>query len=247
MLKRLTPFIALIVTLASCSSLKPLNFTSSKPVATPATRNYEASTAPATSKKEVKFLNDISVQQDASTTKEEAVATKTTKATTSGPAPVIENYGNRNSSVEKASALQLKYSVLLNTEVEQLENSVLLEHVDEWYGTKYRMGGTSKSGIDCSAFVQAVYLSAFAVSLPRTARDQYRTSHIISATELKEGDLVFFNTRGGVSHVGIYLQNNKFIHASSSQGVTVSDMFDPYYLKRYIGAGRIDKPDASVK
>ncbi|MCR6719723.1 MAG: NlpC/P60 family protein [Chitinophagaceae bacterium] len=123
-------------------------------------------------------------------------------------------------------------------------NNTLLEHVDEWYGTPYRLGGSTKKGIDCSAFVQAVYTSAYATTVPRTAREQYKFSRIISATELQEGDLVFFNTRGGVSHVGIYLQNNKFIHASSSQGVTVSDLFDPYYLKRYIGAGRITKPIA---
>jgi cell wall-associated NlpC family hydrolase len=126
----------------------------------------------------------------------------------------------------------------------------LLEFVDDWYGTRYRMGGTTKSGVDCSAFTQAIYLSAFAVSLPRTAREQYRASRIISATELKEGDLVFFNTTGGVSHVGIYLQNNKFVHASSKLGVTISDMFDPYYIKHYIGAGRIErtsKQDAVIE
>ena len=82
------------------------------------------------------------------------------------------------------------------------------------------------------------------MSLPRTARDQYRASRIISAVELKEGDLLFFNTTGGISHVGIYLRNNKFVHASSSQGVVISDIFDAYYLKRYIGAGRLEKPGA---
>ncbi len=160
----------------------------------------------------------------------------------------INNYPNsRSSTVEKASDIQLKYAVLLNTEVELLQDNRLLEHVDEWYGTRYRYGGTTKSGIDCSAFVQAVYLSAFALSLPRTARDQYRNSRIISATEMKTGDLVFFNTTGGISHVGIYLQNNKFIHASTSQGVTISDMFDPYYLRRFVGIGRIEKPEAKIK
>jgi lipoprotein Spr len=81
--------------------------------------------------------------------------------------------------------------------------------------------------------------------LPRTAREQYKASERISRTELKEGDLVFFNTRGGVSHVGIYLQNNKFIHASVSNGVVVSDMFDAYYLKRYVGAGRMENKGGS--
>jgi lipoprotein Spr len=64
------------------------------------------------------------------------------------------------------------------------------------------------------------------------------TQHI-SRTELQEGDLLFFNTRGGVSHVGIYLQNNKFVHASISGGVTISDMFEPYYVKHFIASGRV--------
>ncbi|HEX7846863.1 MAG TPA: NlpC/P60 family protein, partial [Chitinophagaceae bacterium] len=156
-------------------------------------------------------------------------------------------YGDRSAAVEMASPVQLKYSVLLNTEVEQLKNRNLLESVDEWYGTRYRLGGTTKAGIDCSAFVQASFLAAFGISLPRTAREQYKASTRISRTELKEGDLVFFNTRGGVSHVGIYLQNNKFIHASTSQGVVVSDMFEAYYLKRYIGAGRMDNAAMSSR
>ncbi|MEI9912751.1 MAG: C40 family peptidase [Bacteroidota bacterium] len=99
----------------------------------------------------------------------------------------------------------MKYSRLLGTEPDQLENTELLKSVDYWYGTRYLMGGTSKSGIDCSAFVQAVYLSAFAMIVPRTAFEQFRVTNRISAVEMKEGDLVFFNTTGGVSHVGIYL------------------------------------------
>jgi lipoprotein Spr len=246
MVKKLIPFIALVVTMASCSSLKPLNFTNSKPAASASTVY-----APATEKKQVKFLEEISVDPQPSVLKQEGVSKK--EVNNAGPSSSsqeatnsVNEYLNRSTSVEKASAIQLKYSVLLNTEVEQLEDTRLLEQVDEWYGTRYRMGGMSKSGIDCSAFVQAVYLSAFAVSVPRTAREQYRYARIISATELKEGDLVFFNTTGGVSHVGIYLRNNKFIHASSSKGVTVSDLFEPYYLRRYIGAGRIEKPEAKL-
>lgn len=218
--------------------MRPINSTASKQQAAPAQTPANAGT------KNVKFLDDIAVTPGGSTVKNEG----TTTSSANGPKSDIELYTSKSSSVEKASPLQLKYSVLLNTEVEDLENTRLLESVDEWYGTKYRMGGTTKKGIDCSAFVQAVYLSTYMMTLPRTAREQYRVSRIISATELKEGDLVFFNVngaRGGISHVGIYLRNNKFIHASASQGVTVSDLFDPYYLKKYIGAGRIEKPESA--
>jgi murein DD-endopeptidase / murein LD-carboxypeptidase len=58
---------------------------------------------------------------------------------------------------------------------------------------------------------------------------------------LKEGDLLFYNTRGGISHVGIYLQNNKFVHAASSEGVMISDIFDPYWMKRFMGVGRVER------
>ncbi|MBK8952163.1 MAG: C40 family peptidase [Chitinophagaceae bacterium] len=129
----------------------------------------------------------------------------------------------------------------MNTEVEALPSTSLLESVDEWYGVRYRMGGTTKKGVDCSGFTSAIYLAAFGYVLPRVSREQYRVSRKISTTELKEGDLVFFNTRGrGVSHVGVYLGNNKFIHASVSKGVMVNDLFETYYLQRFVGAGRID-------
>lgn len=235
MLKKIIPALFTIVIMAGCSSMKPLNYTNSKQV--------DASAVSATDNKDVKFLDDISVEPASGTSTR--VAADKASGRKSGD---INNYlNNRSTSVEKASDIQLKYAILLNTEVELLEDNRLLEHIDEWYGTRYRYGGTTKSGIDCSAFVQAVYLSAFALSLPRTARDQHRNSRIISATEMKTGDLVFFNTTGGISHVGIYLQNNKFVHASTSQGVTISDMFDPYYLSRFIGIGRVEKPEAKNK
>ena len=238
MLKKIIPALFTIVTMASCSSVKPLNYSNSKQVDASSSMSKNVSSG----NKEVRFLDDISVDPESSNNAK--VAGKTSGRQSAG----INNYHNsRSSSVEKASDIQLKYAVLLNTEVELLQDNRLLEHVDEWYGTRYRYGGTTKSGIDCSAFVQAVYLPAFALSLPRTARDQYRNSRIISATEMKTGDLVFFNTTGGISHVGIYLQNNKFIHASTSQGVTISDMFDPYYLRRFVGIGRIEKPEAKIK
>src|SRR4029079_8546803 len=77
-------------------------------------------------------------------------------------------------------------------------------------------------------------------------KEQYKRTLLISRTELKEGDLLFFNTRGGVSHVGIYLQNNKFVHASVS-GVTISDMFEPYYVRHFVAAGRVDSNSSAFE
>ena len=236
MFKKIIPALVAIVSMASCTSTKPLNLTNSKQVSGTANNSNRG--------KDIKFLDDISVEASSA-----SVRSKPNNKPVTGKQVVSSNanYLNSKPSLETASPVQLKYAILLNTEVEQLQDNNLLEHVDEWYGTRYRYGGTTKSGIDCSAFVRAVYLSAFAVSLPRTAREQYKAARIISATEMKTGDLVFFNTTGGISHVGIYLQNNKFIHASTSYGVTVSDMFDPYYLKRFIGTGRIERPGVNIK
>lgn len=230
MAKNLITALSFIVLLASCSSTKPLGSTRNK--------REVASSGPAADKKnDIKFLDEITAnpQLAASIPEAEAEKEETIYPTTE---PKISDHSAFAGNV---SALQLKYSVLLNTEVEQIENTKLLKAVDEWYGTRYRMGGTTKTGIDCSAFVQAVYLAAFSVAVPRTAFEQFKTANRISATELREGDLLFFNTTGGVSHVGIYLRNNKFIHASSSRGVVVSDIFEPYYLRRFLGAGRIEK------
>ncbi len=141
------------------------------------------------------------------------------------------------------SSLQSKYGTLLKMVPGMLTNIKFLEAIDEWYGTRYKFGGTSKSGIDCSAFVREVYKAAFGIDLPRTAREQFKVA-VHAVSDLKEGDLLFFNTRGGVSHVGVYVGNNKFVHASSSNGVIVSGLDEKYYAARYLGARRIEKDNS---
>jgi len=229
MLRKILAAFAVTIFLVSCTSLKPLSTTNSKQTPTQSGSD---------DKKEVKFL-DISSSGDPSLEAKEVKK----EVHTSGTRSVRSDDISRDSKpveIEKASALQFKYALLLNTEVEQIQNIQLYQNIDDWYGTRYKLGGTTKDGIDCSAFVQTVFLSAFAVTLPRMAKDQYKVTRRISRTELQEGDLLFFNTRGGVSHVGIYLQNNKFVHASVS-GVMISDMFEPYYVKHFIAAGRVIK------
>jgi lipoprotein Spr len=242
MVKQILPAIAFIFFLSSCSTFKPLNFTSNRQVAS------VAAPTPQT-----KFIDDITVTAQASIDKT-VVITEPKETFTSGGLSIAETnvmteeaknlteiVSSSTNVIESASSVQLKYAVLLNTEVESLPNKVLLESVDSWYGVRYRTGGNGKSGIDCSGFTVAVYLAAYGINLPRVSREQYRISRKISTTELKEGDLLFFNTRGsGVSHVGVYLGNNKFIHATVSKGVMVNGLFENYYIKRFIGAGRID-------
>lgn len=107
-------------------------------------------------------------------------------------------------------------------------------------GTRYRFGGTSRSGLDCSAFVQKVF-SEMEVSLPRTAREQFERGESVARGDMQKGDLVFFRTYASFpSHVGIYLGDNKMIHASSKdRRVVISSVDTPYYRARFIGAKRI--------
>jgi cell wall-associated NlpC family hydrolase len=238
MVKQILSYISVILFFTSCNSLKPLSFTANRQASS--TSNTATPKNTETGKKDIKFIEDISAsaskQPSESTQKnEKAFVVKSSEA----PAEVNKEIVSTSSKLEAANALQIKYSILLNTEVENLNNPELYKKIDEWYGTRYRFGGTTKQGIDCSAFVQVLFSSIYGFVLPRTARDQYKLSTRISRTEMREGDLLFFNTRGGVSHVGYYLQNNKFVHASTN-GVTISDIFDPYYLQRFIGVGRID-------
>lgn len=114
-------------------------------------------------------------------------------------------------------------------------------------GTRYRFGGNSKSGIDCSSFVQQVFREQ-EVSLPRTAREQFEVGSAVSPGDLQKGDLIFFSTYASyASHVGIYLGNNKMIHASSrDRRVVISPMNTSYYRSRFLGAKRIAKVNPAV-
>lgn len=122
----------------------------------------------------------------------------------------------------------------------------IMNEIMEWLGTPYLFGGTSSRAIDCSAFVRAIYQSAANIILPRTAREQNECGVNVSRKNLEYGDLIFFNTRKKVrvSHVGIYLGDNLFVHASSRYGVTVSSLESDYYNKRFIGAKRLTQKDA---
>lgn len=109
-------------------------------------------------------------------------------------------------------------------------------------GINYRRGGTSaEGGLDCSGFVQLVYKDALGLLLPRTAREQSEVGNVVDKSELKPGDLVFFNTmRRAFSHVGIYLGDNHFLHSPRTGAeVRVEDMSQGYWVKRYNGARRV--------
>jgi cell wall-associated NlpC family hydrolase len=135
------------------------------------------------------------------------------------------------------------YMAALNHESNVTPNGIdkqtVMESVMSWLGTRYLFGGMTRTGIDCSAFTGMIYRS-LEYKLPRTAAAQWSVGQPVDRDELQFGDLVFFNTRKAVyvSHVGMYLGNGMFVHASSRNGVTVSSLNADYYSSHMIGARR---------
>lgn len=109
----------------------------------------------------------------------------------------------------------------------------------QWRGAPYRLGGASIRGVDCSALVVALYRQIYAYSLPRTTKGQSKLGKKVRVKRLKRGDLVFFKTGLFQRHVGVYLSDNKFIHASSSKGVMTSSLKSPYWRSAYWTARRV--------
>lgn len=106
----------------------------------------------------------------------------------------------------------------------------------KWAGTRYRLGGTGAGGIDCSAFVQKTMSGAFNVHLPRSTAEQRYSGRSISKSDLRPGDLVFFRKN---HHVGVYIGDGKFVHASSSRGVTTSSLSESYWARNYTQSRRV--------
>lgn len=148
----------------------------------------------------------------------------------------------------RTSAPRLNYkalaqaSVRLGVDIELEDNHKLYINAAEWIGTPYRAGGDNKRGTDCSGLVSQLYKKVYHTRLSRSTDGQLKESHKVSRRNLCEGDLVFFTSRSSrkkVAHVGIYLKNGKFIHASTSQGVIVSDLKEQYYTRHWLCGGRI--------
>ena len=117
--------------------------------------------------------------------------------------------------------------------------------VDKYIGIPYKWGGTTRSGMDCSAFTRAAFRETYGIELPRTSKQMYQLGRFLpNRQELRPGDLVFFKDTfagAGISHVGVYLGDGEFAHASSSKGVTITPLNNPYFTKRYAGGRRIER------
>jgi cell wall-associated NlpC family hydrolase len=127
-----------------------------------------------------------------------------------------------------------------NAAIKPLDQSKMMREISKYMGVTYVHGGSSSEGMDCSGYTMIVYKNAMGKSLPRSSREQSKIGKAVELSELKFGDLIFFNTTGeSASHVGIYLGDDLFAHASVSLGVTISSLQSSYYVKRYESARRI--------
>ncbi len=141
-----------------------------------------------------------------------------------------------------AFELQLfsEYSDKLGINFDGTENIQLIRAIDEWLGTSYSWGGCSKYGIDCSCFVKSVYKDVYDIELSRSSSEIYYNDLMpVNKEDLQEGDLLFFKMkRKKISHVGLYLKDNKFAHASQRKGVVIDNLANNYYRKRFFSGGR---------
>lgn len=152
--------------------------------------------------------------------------------TSCGPAPVYRGSGIRCPGGGWSGA------VSSGSGPRTSEGNDLMQEIDSWMGTPYVYGGSSRSGVDCSGFTQAVFRSVDR-DIPRTASQQAAAAAVVVPGDLRFGDLIFFDISGsGISHVGIYIGNGFFAHASSSGGVVRESLSKEYYSSRIVSAGR---------
>ena len=139
-----------------------------------------------------------------------------------------------------SSSLKKKYAEKLGVSESAITNQKLYQFINDWYGVPYKYAGKNKSGIDCSGLVSTLYDQVYHKKISPSTKIVITEVKKISEDDLQEGDLVFFNTDSkGLSHVGVYLQHHKFVHASTKKGVMINDMNEPYFKKCYLSAGRV--------
>jgi len=148
-------------------------------------------------------------------------------------------------SSRKKISYKNKKSYLHNTQLKKHKKNInykteaLRQEYKKWLGTKYKLGGQTLNGVDCSSFVQQVYYNAFGLRIPRTTKEQVKVGREISKKELQAGDMIFFKTGWNVRHVGIIIENGKFIHTSTKYGVTTSAVQNPYWRSNYWQSRRV--------
>lgn len=132
------------------------------------------------------------------------------------------------------------FSQVMGVAVSATSNTKMYQFIYDWLGTPYRLGGNTEKGIDCSGFAYKLYDKTFNTIIGNNSRNIFSMVNPVNKTELKEGDLVFFKIGSkSISHVGVYIGDNKFAHASSSKGVMISNLNDSYWQRYFYKGGRI--------
>jgi murein DD-endopeptidase / murein LD-carboxypeptidase len=132
------------------------------------------------------------------------------------------------------------FSQIMGVAISATSNTKMYKFIYDWLGTPYRLGGNSKKGIDCSGFAFKLYNKAFSTIIGNNSRNIFSMVNPVDKTELKQGDLVFFKIHSrAISHVGVYIGDGKFAHASSSKGVMISNLQDPYWTRYFYKGGRM--------
>ena len=168
------------------------------------------------------------------------------------PAPILRHHKSSDRSdipndiadvtekADRSGNLMENFAKLMGVQVGQLENENLYRFINDWLGTPYAYGGETKRGVDCSGFTSTLMSQVYGKTLPRSSDEQAAMVKRKYEQQLVEGDLVFFSFgHRGIDHVGVYLQNGKFVHGSTSKGVIISNLRDVWYYKAFERCGTV--------
>ncbi len=147
---------------------------------------------------------------------------------------------NKKNTPTKSISFNKKYSEILGVSESKITDNSLYQFINEWYGVPYKYAGKDKTGIDCSGLASKLYYTVFNKKISSSTKVLIDEVKKIKESDLREGDLVFFYIESSKpTHVGVYLQNHKFVHASTKKGVMISDLNEPYFKKYFCCSGRV--------
>jgi cell wall-associated NlpC family hydrolase len=204
-----------------------------------ATGCHVSKKATARHSKQPKFLDDVYIgkhEKGASTPN--AIDHNTRNPERHAPKKSVTKRPEPDVLPSEKRALKEKYASTLGVSKQDITNTTLYSFIDEWYGTRYQYGGFTKAGIDCSGFVKTLFRDVYNIDLAHSSDGQYQQVQKTKSKNAQEGDLLFFRTRGRrISHVGVYLWNDYFVHASTSKGVVISSLNEEYWREHLAGVG----------
>jgi lipoprotein Spr len=146
--------------------------------------------------------------------------------------------GTKNPGGNNSGSTELQQKLGINAK--QVRENKLYSFIDDWYGVPYKYGGCQKEGVDCSCFANLLYEKVYDKKIARSSVDIYNACDKISVDEARTGDLVFFKIGGNtISHVGVFIKNKLFVHASNSKGVIINSLDEAYYKKYFFCAGKM--------